>query len=189
MSRSSRLRPMKEVDRARRLGATAGERRPAPDPGEDRPLEAPQRRPRLDPERLHQRLPRGAVGGQRVRLPVRAVEREHELAAEPFRQRVLGNQDLELADELARAAEGELGVDAVLKRREAKLLEPADLALSPRLVGELDQRRAAPQRERLPQRFRRRPAALLLEPWSRVARSGADRDHPDRREARSPPAR
>ena len=32
-----------------------------------------------------------------------------------------------------------------------KLLQPADLALRPRLVGELGERRAAPELERLPQ--------------------------------------
>ena len=58
---------------------------------------------------------------------------------------------LELADELGGATEGELGVDAVLDRREAKLLEPADLTLSPWFVRELGKRRAAPQRECLPQ--------------------------------------
>ena len=49
------------------------------------------------------------------------------------------------------AAESEVRVDAILERGEAKLLEPTDLGLRPRLVGEVDQRRAAPQRERLPQ--------------------------------------
>ena len=52
-------------------------------------------------------------------------------------KRVLGDQALELPDEVVGAAEGEVRVDAILKRREAKLLEPADLSLRPRLVGEL----------------------------------------------------
>ena len=64
---------------------------------------------------------------------------------------MLGDEALELADELAVAAEGEVRVDAILKRGEAKLLEPADLALRPRLVGELGEWRAAPEREGLAQ--------------------------------------
>ena len=64
---------------------------------------------------------------------------------------MLGDQALELADELAGAAEGEIRVDAILERGEAKLLEPADLTLRPWLVGELDEWRAAPEREGLPQ--------------------------------------
>jgi len=58
---------------------------------------------------------------------------------------VLGHQALELADELAVAAEREIRVDPILERREVKLLEPTDLALRPRFVRELDECRAAPE--------------------------------------------
>ena len=44
-------------------------------------------------------------------------------------------------------AELELGLDQVLERCEAELLEPADLGLCERFIGEIRQRRAAPQRE------------------------------------------
>ena len=194
ISRSSRLRPTKEVDRARRLGAgpVSGARRHDVQLrilSEDRPLEAPQRRPRLDPERLHQRLPRRPVGRQRLRLPARAVEREHQLAAQALRQRVLGDQELELADELAGAAESEVGVDAILERGEAKLLEPTDLTLRPWLVGELGEWRAAPEREGLPQPLgsdRRLGASRLGHETLEAVQIEAD---PARRGARSPPAR
>ena len=59
---------------------------------EDRPLEAAQFRPWLDPELLDQARPRRPVGLERLRLPARAVEREHQLAAQALRQRVLGDQ-------------------------------------------------------------------------------------------------
>ena len=68
---------------------------------EDRPLEIAQRRPRLDPELLDQGGPRRPVRVKRFGLPARAVEREHELAAQALGQRVLGDQALELSDELA----------------------------------------------------------------------------------------
>ena len=102
---------------------------------------------------------------------------------------MLGNQDLELADELGRAAEGEIGVDPILQRREAKLLEAPDSRSRPRLVGELDQRRAAPQRERLPQSvgrdLRLRASSLGHESLEAVQIDAVR----DRRGARSLPAR
>ena len=83
----------------------------------------------LDPELLDQRPARVAVDVERLGLATRAVEREHELAAQALAQRVLGDQRLELADELGVAAERELGVDALLERRHAQLLEARDLRL------------------------------------------------------------
>ena len=156
---------------------------------EDRPLEAAQRRPRLDPELLDQGGPRRPVGVQRLRLPARAVEREHELAAQALRQRVLGDQALELADELVGAAESEVRVDAILERGEVKLLEPTDLTLRPRLVGELGERRAAPEREGLAQALgsgRRLGPARLGDETLEAVQIEAD---PARRGARSRPGR
>ena len=45
--------------------------------------------------------------------------------------------------------EHELGVDPLLERREAKLLEPLDGRTGERLVGEVGERRPAPEVERL----------------------------------------
>ncbi len=44
---------------------------------------------------------------------------------------MLGDQTLDLADELAVAAEREIRVDAILERGEVKLVEPTDLSLRP----------------------------------------------------------
>src|SRR5215217_158980 len=74
----------------------------------------------------------------------------------------------QLADQLRVAAQRELGLDALLDGGQVKLLKPGDLALRKRLVRELGERRAAPQRERLAQQLQRplrgpldeRPAAL-----------------------------
>ena len=49
-------------------------------------------------------LPRGAVGVQRLGLPARAVQGEHQLAAQPLPQRGARHERLELADELGVAA-------------------------------------------------------------------------------------
>ena len=104
ISRCSRLRPTNEVDRARSLGAGrasgAAVRRPAPDPDRGSPA-----RGCVTPTPARSRAARPGwpwppVGVQCLRLPARAVEREHQLAAQALRQRVLGDQALELSDEL-----------------------------------------------------------------------------------------
>ncbi len=105
----------------------------------------------LDPELLDERGTRRRVGLERLGLPPGAVEREHQLTARTLAQRVLRHQPLQLADHLGVAPEGEVGVDAVLERREPQLLEARDRALGERLEREVAERRASPQPERLAQ--------------------------------------
>ena len=62
------------------------------------------------------------------------------------------DQRLELADHLRVAAERELGLDQLLVRSHPLVLQARDLALGERLVGEVVERRAAPERERRVQR-------------------------------------
>src|SRR5439155_14187984 len=57
--------------------------------------------------------------------------------------------------ELTMSAEGEVGLDSILERRESKLLEPNDLRLCERLPREIGERCTAPERERGAQRLRR----------------------------------
>jgi hypothetical protein len=64
---------------------------------------------------------------------------------------VLGGECLELADELGVLARREIRVDPLLERAEAQLLELRRMRLRERLVGEVGQRRPAPQREGLAQ--------------------------------------
>src|SRR5919201_2050214 len=52
------------------------------------------------------------------------------------------------------AALGEVGLDPLLEGGETKLFEPGDLGLREQLVGEVCERRAAPERERLAQPVR-----------------------------------
>ena len=119
---------------------------------EDRGLELAELRAGVDAELLDEGLARGAVGGERVGLPAGAVEREHELRARPLAQRLGLDERLELGDELGVAAQREVGLDALLDDDGAQLLEPGDLRLRERLVDEVGERRAAPERERLAQR-------------------------------------
>ena len=123
---------------------------------EDRGLEVLELRAGFDPELFDERRPGGAIRLQGIGLPFGAVEREHQLPAEPLAERLLCNQRLELRDEVGMAAEEEIGVDALFEGSLAQLLEPADLGLGERLVGEIGERRPAPQAEGFPEDRRRR---------------------------------
>ncbi len=118
--------------------------------GEDRLLEAAQGDARLHPQLAHQALVGVAVGRQRLGLAAAAVQGEHELAAQVLAQRLRADQPLQLARDLAVPSEGELGLDALLGRDRAGLLQ---LAGDGRGAGadhadHVGQRGAAPQRER-----------------------------------------
>ena len=67
---------------------------------EDRPLEALEQRARLETELLEEHGPPVAVVLERLGLPPGAVERDHQLRAEPVAERVLARNGLELADDL-----------------------------------------------------------------------------------------
>ena len=95
--------------------------------------------------------PRGAVGLQRVRLAAVAVEREHELAAQPLAHRMLAHERLQLSDHARMVAERQLRLDAQLDRRQPQLVQADDRPLGEWRVAEVRQRRAAPQRQRLAQ--------------------------------------
>ena len=138
---------------------------------QDRPLERLERRARVDPELVDERPPSFLVAIERLGLPPGAVERAHQLATRSLAQRISREQLLELADQLGRSSELEVGLDPLLEHGEPQLLEPGDRALGERLEGEVRERRAAPERKRLAERPRRRlgiagpepPRALLRE--------------------------
>ncbi len=118
---------------------------------EDGPLQLAQGWGRLQAELLQQQLPDLAVGLQGVGLAAGAVQGEHQLAAEPLAQRLLGDQALELADQLGPGAEGQVGLDPLLHADQPQLLQPGDLGLGERLVAEVGQGRPPPQGQRLGQ--------------------------------------
>ena len=130
---------------------------------QDRLLQLPERRPGLEPELLVQHAPGRLVGLERLGLAPAAVEREHQLAAEPLVEWVLLDQRLELGREIGVAAQLQLGVEQVLRRGEPQLLEAADLDGGERLVDQVAERRPAPKAERL--------AELLGTRLRRVARA------------------
>ena len=60
----------------------------------------------FDPKLVDHRSPADPIALQSVRLAAHAVQREHQLAAEPLAHRVLAHQPLELGNELAVTTQG-----------------------------------------------------------------------------------
>jgi hypothetical protein len=114
-------------------------------------LELSQRHAWLDSELVDHRPARLPVGLESLGLPTGAIEGEHQLAPESLAERLLGDQRLELPDELRTRAERELRVDQVLERCHAEFRQVADFVRDERLVGQIGERRPTPEPERLPQ--------------------------------------
>ena len=102
--------------------------------------------------------PRGepAVGLERLDLAAGAVEREHQRRDELLAQRIGRDQPAQDGDRLERPAERDERAGALLLRLRAQVLEPAPLGLRPVGVGEVAERRPAPQLERRVERRQRR---------------------------------
>jgi hypothetical protein len=122
--------------------------------GQDHPFELLEAAARVEAELGVECAPRRAIRLERVRLAARAVEGEHQLLAQSLAQRVGTDERLQLGDERRVPAVLELGVDPGLDRGQAELFDPLDLAAGEVVVGDLVERRAAPERERLRQRLR-----------------------------------
>jgi hypothetical protein len=114
---------------------------------EDRVFELAERPPRLDPELGKERPPRRAVCLECFGLPAGAVQREHELGAQAFPQRMPRDEPFQLRHELVMVAEGELRLDSVLEDADVQFLEALDLVLGEGLVREVGQRGSTPEYE------------------------------------------
>ena len=86
---------------------------------QDPPLELAQRRTGFDPELFDEVLATALEGVERVGLSPAAVEREHQLSPQALAERMLRGQGFQLGNELAVAAEREIGLDAVFERAQA----------------------------------------------------------------------
>ena len=122
--------------RAARRAAERGERRVL---AQDRALQLAQPRARLEPELLHEPGARVAIDRQRLLLAPRAVEREHQLAAQLLAQRMLARERVELGDQ---------------QRHARRAPAPRRSALRPRTAAAPRAARARAARRR---RARRRP--------------------------------
>jgi len=78
---------------------------------------------------------------------------------QPLAQRVLGEQCVDLADDLLMATGRQVRINSQLRGRLAQLLEPTDLRRRERLVGQVRERVAAKQRRASRAAFPRAPAS------------------------------
>ena len=115
----------------------------------DRSLQLLKRRARVDPQLVDESPARFLVGVQGLCLPTRLVQRGHQTPPQALAERVLRDERLELSDELGVAPECKVGVDPELHRCQPDLLEPGDRRLGEAFVGELRERRASPERQRV----------------------------------------
>ena len=101
---------------------------------------------RPDPDLL-QRAHGAVVDLERVHAPVGVVERAHQHHPRALDVAVLAAERLELGDRLGEAAELEVGLEALLEHGALALGEQVGLVLDERLVGEVGEELAAPERE------------------------------------------
>ena len=123
--------------------------------------------PGVDPQLVDEEPAGVLVGAQRLGLATAAVERHHELAAQPFAQRVLGDEGREGGRRAGVVAGGQAGLDAVLLGRRPQLVQAADGDGGEGLEGEVGQRRAPPEGQGLVEHGRApcgSPAASLERP-------------------------
>ena len=76
-------------------------------------LERLQRLARLDSELVDEQAARLSVERERVGLPARTVEGNHQLSPRPLLEGLLTHDRLELRDELPRPTESELRIDPI----------------------------------------------------------------------------
>lgn len=112
--------------------------------------------PGVEPELVAQGAACAPEHREGIGLPPAAVEGEHQLSVQPLARRVGGHERLELGGERLVPREREVGGDSLLEHEQPQLLEARDLGPGELLVGDVLERRSAPQRERGAQRRRRR---------------------------------
>src|SRR5947209_3316411 len=113
--------------------------------GQDRPLELLDSRTGLEPEFLGQLPSELLVCLECLRLPPRAVQREHQLAAQPLAQRMAPSQIAKLAHQFPSATKCHVRFHTVLDRSQTKLLSLSDRRAGKRLVRKVCQRRTPPK--------------------------------------------
>jgi hypothetical protein len=115
---------------------------------EDLALERPRLGPRVEPElaQLRRQRPHGV---QRLDLAPGPVQREREQPRGLVPPRLLGDEAAQFGERRVVTAEFDQRPHPPRRRLRAQLLEAVDLRPGERNVGQLGQRRAAPQRERL----------------------------------------
>ena len=91
----------------------------------------------LDTEFLDQRFASGSVGLQRLGLAPGAVQRQHAQSPQPFAQRMLRDQGVELGRDLVLAAAVQVGLNTVLDCGKAQCVQPGSDRRDPRQIGQV----------------------------------------------------
>jgi hypothetical protein len=121
--------------------------------------------PGLDAELFDQKA--AGVGEQRqsFSLPAAHVQSQHQQAAEPLAQRMIGDQRLQFGHNVAvMAASRQFRIEPVFQHGQAPVFQPADLSLKPWHKREILERRAPPQPQCRPQPLRRRLGITRQQP-------------------------
>ena len=95
-------------------------------------------------------------GGQRVGLTAGAVQRQHEQAAQPLPQRMVGDEVPQFRDQVGVIADREVKLDAFLQDADARFGEPVALRVQVWAVQTVADR-SAPEPQRSTQRLGRLP--------------------------------
>ena len=133
--------------------------------GEDGRVQPAQLRPRVDAELLDQDRPGPLVGQQRIGLPARAVQRQHQLGPQPLPQRMVADQPLQLGHQLPMPTHPQVGLEAILQGDQPQLGQPVGLGHRDVSVQELLECLPPPQPQGLAQQ---RPCG-----WGRAVGKGA----------------
>ena len=136
------------------LPCRCGERRVVE---QDAPVERLRRSGRLDAQLVVEAGAQLVVGGERVGLPSRRVQRLHQRDRRPLPRRVAEHQPLQLRYRLGRPAERDQCLGAVLDRARAQLGQPGGRGPGEVVVGELGERVAPPRASAASRSARARP--------------------------------
>ena len=126
---------------------------------------------RLQAQLVVEQVPVRGESLQRLGLAAAPVQGEHQLRSGPLAQRVQGRERPQLSHQLGVGPHGEADVEPSFRRHQPQLVQPRRLGGGERLVRELDQRRTAPQAQRLVQDLR-------LPPWPVLFDSGCVGEQP-----------
>jgi hypothetical protein len=113
-----------------------------------------QLRRRVDGHLVAEALLQAPVDRQRLGLMAGAIQRQHELRVGALSQRVDRHRGLELPEHLLMAPEREPHFHPISRGRLPQMLQPPRLGTRMHMIGELTERRPAPQPVRLSQQLR-----------------------------------
>ena len=113
-------------------------------------MQPAQVRPGVDAELLDQDRAGPLVGQQRIGLPTRAIQRQHELRPQPLPQRLLADQPLQLGHQLPMTPQPQLRLDPILQGDQPELGQAVALGRAEVGVQEFLEGPTPPQSQRLP---------------------------------------